>query len=67
MVLLAYWLFSQVVLTNITCLKLAWLGVCVFLLIQCVSYRMDDAEACFILSSRNEVDRTAAVSSLSGS
>lgn len=23
---------------------------------------MDDAEACFILSSRNEVDRTAAVS-----
>lgn len=26
------------------------------------SVRMDDAEACFILSSRNEVDRTAAVS-----
>lgn len=27
-----------------------------------ILHRMDDAEACFILSSRNEVDRTAAVS-----
>lgn len=29
-------------------------------------HRMDDAEACFILSSRNEVDRTAAVSQING-
>lgn len=28
--------------------------------------RMDNGEACFILSSRNEVDRTAAVSSARG-
>lgn len=57
-------LFSEMniimkVMSILECVLNAWGWWC-----SCCFCRMDDAEACFILSSRNEVDRTAAVITL---